>query len=304
MADEARDAFVEKREHRLTEQLMADKRMTDDEVVAELRDGMTIGIGGWGSRRKPMSLVRAILRSDLTDLTVVPTAVPTSACCAPPARCARSSSASSRSTRSRSSRTSAPPARTGTIEAEEYDEGMFQWGSTRPRLRLPFLPTRAGLGSDVMRSTRELRTVRSPYDDGEELVAMPALRLDAALVHLNRADAARQRPVPRARPRTSTTCSAWRPTARSCRASRSSPTEDFWTEGAGAHAAINRLHDRRRGRGAGRRPLHLVRARLRAGRGVPDGVRDGGRDPRRGTAFEAEYLDVDEDDYQAEVRPR
>jgi glutaconate CoA-transferase, subunit A len=35
---------------------------------------------------------------------------------------------------------------------------------------------------------KELRTVRSPYDDGEELVAMPALHLDAALVHLNRAD--------------------------------------------------------------------------------------------------------------------
>ena len=42
---------------------MPDKRMTEDEVVAELRDGMTIGIGGWGSRRKPMALVRAILRS-------------------------------------------------------------------------------------------------------------------------------------------------------------------------------------------------------------------------------------------------
>src|SRR4051812_49820529 len=45
--------------------------MTEDEVVAELRSGMTIGIGGWGSRRKPMSLVRAILRSELRDLTVV-----------------------------------------------------------------------------------------------------------------------------------------------------------------------------------------------------------------------------------------
>ena len=31
---------------------------------------------------------------------------------------------------------------------------------------------------------------RSPYLDGEELVAMPALRLDAALIHANRADAA------------------------------------------------------------------------------------------------------------------
>jgi len=54
--------------------------------------------------------------------------------------------------------------------------------------RLPFLPIRAGLGSDVLLINPELRTVRSPYGDAEELVAMPALRLDAALVHLNRAD--------------------------------------------------------------------------------------------------------------------
>ncbi|HEX2577222.1 MAG TPA: CoA-transferase, partial [Aquihabitans sp.] len=48
-----------------------DKRLTEDQAVARLRSGMTIGIGGWGSRRKPMSLVRAILRSDLTDLRLV-----------------------------------------------------------------------------------------------------------------------------------------------------------------------------------------------------------------------------------------
>jgi glutaconate CoA-transferase subunit A len=39
-----------------------------------------------------------------------------------------------------------------------------------------------------MRINPELRTVRSPYADGEELVAVPALPLDAAFVHLNRAD--------------------------------------------------------------------------------------------------------------------
>ena len=50
---------------------MADKRTTVDGMVGELRSGMTIGIGGWGSRRKPMAVVRAICRSDLTDLTVV-----------------------------------------------------------------------------------------------------------------------------------------------------------------------------------------------------------------------------------------
>src|SRR5215204_3780488 len=50
---------------------MTDKRTTLDTAVSELRDGMTIGIGGWGSRRKPMAFVRAILRTSVKDLTVV-----------------------------------------------------------------------------------------------------------------------------------------------------------------------------------------------------------------------------------------
>jgi glutaconate CoA-transferase subunit A len=76
----------------------------------------------------------------------------------------------------------------GTIGAMEVDEGMFYLGLLAAAQRLPFLPTRAGLGSDVLRVNPELRTVTSPYDDGEVLVAMPALELDAAFVHLNRAD--------------------------------------------------------------------------------------------------------------------
>ena len=50
---------------------VADKRMSVADAVARLESGMTIGIGGWGSRRKPMAFVRALLRTDVTDLTVV-----------------------------------------------------------------------------------------------------------------------------------------------------------------------------------------------------------------------------------------
>ena len=65
---------------------------------------------------------------------------------------------------------------------------MFQTGLRAAAQRLPFLPMRAGLGSDVLVHNPDIRTVTSPYDDGEELVAVPALHLDVALVHLNRAD--------------------------------------------------------------------------------------------------------------------
>lgn len=167
---------------------MADKTMSEAEVVSRLRSGMTIGIGGWGSRRKPMSLVREILKSDLKDLTIVSYGgADVGLLCAagkvrkvifgfvsldsipldPHFRAARQS---------------------GSIEVEEYDEGMLQWGLYAAGIRLPYLPTRAGLGSDVMTVNSGLRTVTDPYGD-ETLVAMPAITLDAALVHMNRADA-------------------------------------------------------------------------------------------------------------------
>jgi glutaconate CoA-transferase subunit A len=165
------------------------KLLTHEEVVAHLADGMTIGIGGWGSRRKPMSLVRAMLRSDLKDLTIVSYGGPDVGllCAAGKVRKLVYGFVSLDSIPLEPHFRAARQA--GAIpELVELDEGMLQWGLYAASLRLPFLPTRAGLGSDVMTINRELRTVRSPYDDGEELVAMPAIRLDAALVHLNRCD--------------------------------------------------------------------------------------------------------------------
>lgn len=166
-----------------------DKRCTEDEAVAELRSGMTIGFGGWGSRRKPMSIVRAILRSDLTDLTVVSWGGPDVGLLCAAGKVKRlvyafvSLDSIPLEPHFRAAR------QAGAVEDEPYDEGMFLLGLQAAAWRVPFLPTRVGLGSDLLRDNPRLRTVRSPYEDGEELVAAPAITLDAAFVHMNRADA-------------------------------------------------------------------------------------------------------------------
>jgi glutaconate CoA-transferase subunit A len=173
-----------------------DKRLDEDEVVAQLRSGMTIGIGGWGSRRKPMSLVRAILRSDLTDLHLVTYGGPevgmlcaagkvahlTFAFVAPDVGPAAVLEPHFRAAR-----------QSGAIGCTELDEGMLLLGLQAAAWRVPFLPTRVGLGSDLNLVNPDLKTVRSPYPgpdggDGEELVAQPAIHLDAALCHLNVGD--------------------------------------------------------------------------------------------------------------------
>ena len=171
-----------------------DKRMTIDEVVAELRDGMTIGIGGWGPRRKPMALVRAILRSDLTDLTVVSYGGADVGLLCEAGKVRRLVYAFVSLDTVPLEPLFQRARQEGTIpEVVELDEGMFQTGLRAAAQRLPFLPARAGLGSDVLTHNPQIRTVTSPYagPDGvaEELVAVPALELDVALVHLNRADA-------------------------------------------------------------------------------------------------------------------
>jgi len=174
-----------------------DKRTTLEAAVSQIESGMTIGIGGWGSRRKPMAFVRALLRTDVTDLTVVSYGGPDVGllCSASKLRKLYYGFVSLDS----------PPfydpffarARTtGAIVAREMDEGMLRCGLQAAAQRLPFLPIRAGLGSSVPDFwDGELKTVRSPYPSStpagsghEELIAMPALRLDAAFVHLNIGD--------------------------------------------------------------------------------------------------------------------
>ncbi|MFD5100718.1 CoA transferase subunit A [Streptomyces albidochromogenes] len=167
---------------------MTDKTMTPEEAVAGLRSGMTLGIGGWGSRRKPMALVRALLRTGITGLTVVSYGGPDVGLLAAAGRIRElvtpfvTLDSVPLEPHYRAAREK------GAFALTEIDEAMFMWGLRAAANRLPFLPLRAGIGSDVMRVNPALRTVTSPYADGEELVAVPALRLDAALVHLNRAD--------------------------------------------------------------------------------------------------------------------
>src|SRR6266480_4806162 len=144
--------------------------MSEDEVAAELRDGMTIGVGGWGSRRKPMSLIRAIARSPVTDLTLVGYGGPDVGLLCRAGKVKRGVFAC----RSAASIPLEPLFRaarqTRAVERGEFDEAMFLLGLQAAAWRVPFLPTRGGLGSFVLDRQDEIKTVTSPYGDGEELV--------------------------------------------------------------------------------------------------------------------------------------
>ncbi|MDQ4213644.1 CoA transferase subunit A [Microbacterium sp. ASV81] len=167
---------------------MNDKLTSTADVETLIRDGMTIGIGGWGSRRKPMSLIRAVVRSGARDLTVVGFGGPDVGILCATGQAARVVHGFVSLDTIAIDPHFAARRQAGTVENVEYDEAMLVAGLRAAGRRLPFEAIRSGIGSDAVTRNPALRTVRSPYDDGEELLAMPAIPLDLALLHLDRAD--------------------------------------------------------------------------------------------------------------------
>ena len=279
---------------------MNDKRMTVDEAVAEVTDGMTIGIGGWGSRRKPMAFIRALVRKGVKDLTVVSYGGPDIGILCATGQLKKavygfvSLDSIALEPHFRKAR------QNGTIEAVELDEGMFLLGLRAAAQRLPFLPTRAGLGSDVLKINPHLKTVKSPYDDGEELVAVPASNVDVAFIHMNRADASGNGQALGRDPYFDNLfCMAAKKAFMSCE--KIVPTKELVSGGPLQSLLINRM---------------MVSGVVEAPGGAhftecpPDYARDEkfqreyaatAKDEDAWKAFRAKYLDVSEADYQKAV---
>ena len=134
-----------------------------------------------------MALVRAIARSSLSDLTVVTYGGPDVGLLAAAGKLKKlifgfvSMDHYPLEPHFRAAR------QAGGLEVLELDEGLVHWGLRAAAMRMPFLPSRIGIGTSIVEQAG-LKTVRSPYDDGEQFLAMPALKLDAALIHVSRAD--------------------------------------------------------------------------------------------------------------------
>jgi acyl CoA:acetate/3-ketoacid CoA transferase alpha subunit len=164
------------------------KVVTADDVVGEIRDGATIAIGGSSLSRKPMALVRALARSDRRNLRLIVNVggpevdllIGTGKIAevifafvgfevmglAPHFRRARQD---------------------GSVRFQEWTEFTVMAGLDATIKRVPFLPTHAGLGTDLLRVNTAFRTFQDPFE-GQTLLAVPALRPDVALIHVNLAD--------------------------------------------------------------------------------------------------------------------
>ena len=297
VADEHRDAFVDKRDTD-TRASERDARQAHDRGRGRRRAARRhddrhrrLGLAAQADGARPRD--RCARRCK--DLTVVSLRRPRRR---PALRrrqgAARSSTRSCRSTRSRSSRTSAPPARPARSRRSSSTRACSCSGLQAAAWRVPFLPTRVGLGSDVVDApTRDHARSRRPTTTARSWSPCRRCTSTSRSSTCNRGDARGngqylgRRPVLR------------RPVLHGRADERFMSVERIVADrrARSSEGPVQTLQDqpaddRRRGRGAVRRALHRVRARLRPRRGVPEGVRARPpTTPEAWAAFSAKYLD-------------
>ncbi len=166
---------------------MLDKQISPRQAVSLIKNGDTVIFGGWGASRKPMAIVREIVRSDLRDLTIISVGGLDADLLISANKVKKviyaylgyqqipGMSGNCRRVR-----------QDGSVEMVELSEGMFVLGLRAAAEGLPLMPTRSGLGTDVLTVNPDIKTIVCPYT-GATLVAMPALRGNVTFLHVNAA---------------------------------------------------------------------------------------------------------------------
>lgn len=158
-------------------------------AVTQIAPGSTVGIGGLTLYRRPVALVREMVRAGIGDLTLLGVTLGYESDILVGAGLVRSV------------RTSyfgletfglAPMFTQAATEARivivEETEASLVFGLRATMARVGFMPSRAWAQTDLPKVRTDVRTVKDPYS-GEEYTAFPAIAPDVAIIHAREADA-------------------------------------------------------------------------------------------------------------------
>ena len=170
-------------------QLSVDKRAALGEALAAVRDGHRVAFGGMTLYRRPVAAALALAAAGRTGLELVSLTGGLETDLLIGAGCVR---------RVRSCYVGlevvgfAPHftrgVQQGTLEMVEETEYTLSYAVQASTMRIPFLPMRGDLArTDLLRVRPDLKTFTCPLT-GATLIAVPALRVDVAILHATAAD--------------------------------------------------------------------------------------------------------------------
>jgi glutaconate CoA-transferase subunit A len=165
-----------------------DRTISLEQAAELVPSGCTLALGGMTLYRRPVTFVRQLLRSGVTDLTLLSLT------------CGFESDLLVGAGRVRRVRTCyfgleafglAPmftqQAAAGEIEVVEETEASLAFGLRAELAGVGFMPSLAWLGTDLPRVRPDVQTVQDPYS-GREYTAFPAIQVDVVALHAPVAD--------------------------------------------------------------------------------------------------------------------
>ena len=162
-----------------------------EEAATLVNDGGTIAMGGLSMNSLPMAFVRELIRQGKKDLTVVAMVNGMAVDWLVAAGCVQRLITGLVSFEGLGL---APNFRrateSGQITVDEYSEYLLIARLRAAATNLPFMPTKAGLGTDILALHPETTRLEKDNVTGEPYVACTPLSVDVAVVHAHAADRA------------------------------------------------------------------------------------------------------------------
>src|SRR5215467_10631009 len=169
---------------------LREKVMSLEEAAKLVRDGDHVGIGGCTMSRTPMAMIWALIRARRKDLTVSRSITSTEGDLLFASGASRHIVTSwfSQGIVWGVSRVMRLYTETNRARFEEWSHMAVGLRFRAGAMGVPFLPMRSMMGSDVIGQLPDTRQIECPFT-GEQLVLVPALNPDFAVIHVQRCDA-------------------------------------------------------------------------------------------------------------------
>lgn len=167
----------------------ADKRCPLTQLVAHIQSGDCLAIGGGLSWREPMAALRELIRQGIKDLKLVGSAhgIDVDLLCGAGSVAISAESYVGFEQDFGMALNYRRACETGSVKVEDNCCYTLVQQLRATIQGLPFMPIRSVQGTDFLKLHPEFKTMTCPFT-GEQLVLVPALKPDVALIHAHYAD--------------------------------------------------------------------------------------------------------------------
>jgi len=170
--------------------MVESKLMNLKEAISTcIQDGDLIGIGGLSFWRKPISACREIIRQNKKDLSICTFVggidvdmLIAGGCISEVRSCFVGMEIFGMAPHYRKA------VESGSIKLSEESEATIALGLRASYLKVPFMPLKGIIGTDMPKVRNDIKQIEDPLGSGTQVMAVPKIDLDVAIIHVPYAD--------------------------------------------------------------------------------------------------------------------